>query len=97
MRNVLHILGHGQRLRGAGKTLEICAVRNKGHVFVCRAQTLGQRLGRCKDGAALCGQFQLLRIDQRGIHQPAIGRVAVNAVIDQRAVRNVIDRIGRDR
>ena len=97
VRDVPQILRHRLRLRCLYKTLKIRAVRDHDRVRLRGTQALGQRVGGGEGPVGLPCQLQLHPVDERGVHQPAVGRVPVNAVIDQPLVRHQIHEIRRHR
>ena len=82
VRNTGQIVRHGLRLRCLHKALKIRAVRDHGRLRLRRPQAFGQRVGGGEGHVGLSCKLQLHRVDQRRIHQPAIGRVPVHTVID---------------
>jgi len=93
--NALHVLGQGLRLRSLEKAFEVGAVRDEIGSGVGGSQPVGQGLRRGKDHVGLPGQLQLHLVDQRRIHESAVGRVPVHAVVDERGVRDAVDRVDR--
>ena len=96
VRNALHIVRERLRLCGLHEALKICTVRDHIRLRLHGAQAVSQRVSGGKDVIRFFRKLQLHRVDERRIHQSAVGRMPVNAVVDQRLMRDQIDKIGCD-
>ena len=96
MGNGLEILGAGLLPGALQEALKVGAVGDEGGGGIIALEVVGQGLGGGKDLVCLAGEIGLHLIDHLGIHQAAVGRVAIHAVVDQGAVGHQIHQVGAD-